>query len=208
MWSRMLLLLLLALVAQPAFSQAVEGGTVRHGAWPAWIDAESAPDEASAYELLPFLDDLTLDYSYYRLSDGEPRLELVLEWTEGNRGVRDGRIVARRQMPDDVILDELDLVATIVVEDTEVGELVMAYTALALGASPDTRWHVASPEHWATLFPNLSEETIALLFDRGFTLEDLRIEHIAFAVADPRQPPIRLPPGPPPLAQEAVGPVP
>ncbi|MEM1095367.1 MAG: hypothetical protein AAGJ10_12265 [Bacteroidota bacterium] len=201
----MVLLLLLALVARPAFSQAVEGGTVRHGAWPAWMDTESASDEALGYELLPFLDDLTLDYSYYRLSDGEPRLELVLAWAEGNRGVRDGHIVARKQMPDDVTLDELDLVATIVVEDTAVGELVMAYTALALGPAPDTRWHVASPEHWATLFPNLSAETIALLFERGFTLERLRVEHIAFAVADPGERPIRVYPGRPPIAEEAVG---
>ncbi|MEM6645417.1 MAG: hypothetical protein AAF730_04115 [Bacteroidota bacterium] len=205
MWNRMGLLVLLLWAVQPAFSQDVDGGTVRHGAWPAWIDTASASDEAEAYALLPFLDDLTLEYRYYHLSDGEPRLELVLAWVAGNRGVRDGQIVAQRQLPDGVILNDLDLAATIVVDDTEVGDLVLDYTALALGPAPETRWHVALPEHWATLFPALSDEAIALLFERGFTLENLRIAHIAFAVADPSERPVRVYPGRPPIAEEAIG---
>ncbi|GAB5517976.1 MAG: hypothetical protein RhofKO_02270 [Rhodothermales bacterium] len=199
------MLVLVAWAVQPAWSQAVDGGTVTHGPWPAWADTDAAKDEAEAYDLLPFLDGLTLDYSYYHLADGEPRLEVVLEWTDGSRGVRDGRIVSHRKMPNDVILSELALASTIMVDDTEVGELVLDYTALALGPAPETRWHVASPEHWATLFPSLSDDTIALLFERGFTLEALRIEHIAFAVADPSERPIRVYPGRPPVAEEVIG---
>lgn len=181
-----LLLLLSALLAPGSAAQRTSAaeGLVHLTDWPASSEAARAYIEREAFEVLPFLDTLTLGYRYGALTTGEargPRFTAALEWTPGARGIYDGREVDAEALPSDVEMTALVLRARVYASGRPVAHAVVAVDSMQLAAAPDVYAFNVDTLTWATVFEGASAEEARALFEAGFELRELEIVRVAFA---------------------------
>ena len=177
----LLLLLTVLLVPGSAAQQRLAAeGIARLTDWPASSETARAELDEQAFEVLPFLDTLTLGYRYIAAERG-PRLETALEWTPGRRGIYDGKEVDYKRLPADVEMTALVLGAQVHVGGRPVANAVIAIDSLALAASPATYTVTVDTLAWETVFESASAAEARAYFEAGFELRNLEIVSVAFA---------------------------
>ena len=150
-----------------------------------WPDESGAPVlERYPFDLLPFIDVLKLDYTY-RVEDGLPVMAFSVAWTPGQYGILNQKKVRYERLPDDVRIDALTLQADVMVDGEWKTNLIVSVDSLLLPPEPERFSFDASALNWETLFTDAAAEEARDYFVQGFTLENLQIDHIAFATFEP-----------------------
>lgn len=182
-WQLLLGLVAVLLAPRIAFAQDGPSGTAVLHAWPQAVQA-APPDTTFPFALLPFIERLTLDYAYGE-AGGQPTMEFTLAWTPGDFGVLDGRRVSADDLPEDVRIERLTLRAGVIAAGRRQADVLIEADSLMLPPTPERLTLGAEALAWETLFTDLSADEARALFDQGFYLDNLEIEHIAFAVFEP-----------------------
>ena len=172
----------LCVVAQPASAQEVRpSGTVTLTDWPDTLAA--APDDAfetSDYQLLPRLDALTMEYRYAGASDGVD-LSFVLSWAPGAEGRYDGQVLPYDQLPPDIRLVQVELIADVVVDGRDVADMMVAVDSMALPAHPSVYAFEVSDLAYDAVFLDTPADSARQYAAAGFTLRNLAVNRIAFS---------------------------
>lgn len=150
-----------------------------------WPDESGAPIlERYPFDLLPFIDVLTLGYSY-RVDKGLPVMAFSVAWTPGQYGILNQKKVRYERLPDDVRIDALTLQAEVIVDGEWKTNLIVSVDSLLLPPEPQRFSFDAGALDWETIFSDATAEEARDYFAQGFTLENLQIDHIAFATFEP-----------------------
>ncbi len=181
---RLLACLALAALALPAGAQPVTTTADLYD-WPLSVhDAPPPPDHWRPYDVLPFIRRLTLTLEATDAGEA-PRLAARLSWQMGSEGIKKGRRVPARQMPDGVALVAFVLRADVVQNGARVAGFTLAVdsTRLASGQMLD----IAPAATWAVLFDGVDADAARRIVGEGFTIENLQLVRAAFGVYDGRQ---------------------
>ena len=183
-------------IAQPA-----DSGVVALTEWPAAAQEPYEHGRAYPFDLLPFIDSLSVDYRY-GVADDRPRMHFVLSWLPGTEGILNRERVSYDRLPGDIRIERLHLHADVLVDGRAATELQVRVDSLMLPPRPASYAFTADSLDWATLFSETPADSARRYFEEGFRLANLRIDHIAFAVFEPRPQPRsgdgeRRPPPPP-----------
>lgn len=146
-----------------------------------WPASASSPDQLRRYEVLPYLDTLTVGYRYETHGDA-PGLSLALEWTPGAYGLLRGRRVAYEQLPDDLRLVALTIRADVYTGGRRVAEWIVSVDSMMLGPRPDFARVDLDGLAWASVFVDTDAAGARTLFDEGFELRNPEVLEAAFAV--------------------------
>jgi hypothetical protein len=177
-----LLVVALGLMVQPVQAQeASPSGTVTLAAWPDTLAA--APDEAfetSDYQLLPRLDALTMEYRYAGTPDGID-LSFVLSWTPGAEGRYGKQVLPYDQLPPDIRMVSVELLADVIVEGRDVADMVVAVDSMALPSHPSVYAFEVRDLAYDAVFLDTPADSARQYVAEGFELRNLAVNRIAFA---------------------------
>ena len=143
-------------------------GTAERTNWP---DKSLLESDDSAYNLLPFIETLRVRYQFGETSRREgPSADLRVSWSVGEGGILDGRRVRRDELPDGMLIDDLDLVLPVMVDGRQVAEFNVSLAGIGLGPEPaETRLEVAEIP-WDSTFVGQTEAQTREIFEAGFEL--------------------------------------
>lgn len=148
-----------------------------------WPDKSLLESDDSAYNLLPFIESLRVRYQFGEIQRREgPSADLRVSWRVGEGGILDGVRVGRDELPEGMLIDDLDLVLPVMVDGRQVAEFNVSLAGIGLGPEPaETRLEVAEIP-WDSTFVGQTEGQARALFDSGFELGPPRIVRIVFVV--------------------------
>ncbi len=177
-----LLVVALGLMAQPVRAQeARPSGTVALADWPDTLVA--APDDAfetSDYQLLPRLNALTMEYRYAGTPDGVD-LSFVLSWSPGVQGRYDGQVLPYDQLPPDIRMVSVELLADVIVEGRDVADMIVAVDSMALPSHPSVYAFEVSDLAYDAVFLDTPADSARQYVAEGFELRNLAVNRVAFA---------------------------
>ncbi len=162
-------------------------GVVRLVDWPRSLleAAEAVPGEDDVRDrlyrarLLPFIDTLSLGYSY-AIEDEQPLMSFAIDWGRGAFGILGGRRVHAGLLPGDVRMTSIELVASVHVDGRPVTRLFIVVDSMALAPRPDVYPFEVFGMPWEALFEDTPADSARAYFEKGFTLRDLEIVSIRF----------------------------
>jgi hypothetical protein len=157
------------------------GGTVTLTDWPDTLAA--APDDAfetADYQLLPRIDALTLEYRYRGASDGVD-LSFVLNWAPGTEGRYQGQVLPYDQLPFDLRMVAVELLADVIVDGRDVADMMVAVDSMALPAHPSVYAFEVSDLSYDAVFLDTPADSAQQYVAEGFELRNLTVNRIAFA---------------------------
>ena len=163
-------------------------GTVTLTDWPDTL--ATAPDEAfetSEYQLLPRLDALTMEYRYRGTTDGID-LSFVLSWAPGTEGRYNGEVLPYDQLPSDIRMVSVELLADVIVDGRDVADMIVAVDSMALPAHPSVYAFEVEGLAYDAVFLDTPADSARQYVDAGFALRNLTVNRIAFASFDDRPP--------------------
>lgn len=181
-WWRVALVLLWMPVAAAAQDEAQPRGedTAVLAGWPDSLAAAAQDFEEDAYQLLPRIDTLALDYRYAAASDGA-QMSFVLAWRPGAEGLYEGRVQPYEALPPDVRMASVELLADVVVDGRDVAEMIVAVDSMALPPHPSVYAFEVDSLDYGAVFLDTPADTAQRYFEEGFALRNLRVHRIAFA---------------------------
>lgn len=177
------LIVLLALIAVPAIAQEPaprRSGTVVLTDWPDTLAAAADDFESKAYQLLPRIEALTMEYRY----EGDPRgadLSFVLNWIPGAEGLYDGRVQPYNQLPADIRMVAVELIADVVVDGRDVADMMVAVDSMALPSHPSVYAFEIADLAYDAIFLDTPADSARRYVEQGFTLRDLTVNQVAFS---------------------------
>jgi hypothetical protein len=180
---RVVLIVLLALIALPAVAQEPaprRSGTMMLADWPDTLAATADDFESGAYQLLPRIEALTVEYRY----EGDPRgvdLSFVLTWAPGAEGLYDGRVQPYDQLPADIRMVAVELLADVVVDGRDVADMIVAVDSMALPSHPSVYAFEVADLSYDAIFLDTPADSARRYVEQGFTLRDLTVNQVAFS---------------------------
>lgn len=180
------LLGMVTFVDATAQENAATEGVVRVVNWPEsrppLEDGRAVPRlDYADYDLLPFLDSLRIAYRFEE-EGGRPNVFLTLEWFPGRRGVLNGRVVRASLLPDDIRIESIDLLASVIADGRVAASFYVPLDTIDLASSPSMTTVEIRGVSWNSLFTDVDESARDQLRGLEFTLEAPRILRIVFAV--------------------------
>jgi len=178
----LVLVAVLWLGVRPATAQeARPSGTVTLTNWPDTLSAAAdAAFETSDYQLLPRLDALTMEYRYAGSRDGTD-LSFVLSWAPGEDGQYDGQVLPYDQLPPDIRMVSVELLADVMVDGRDVADMIVAVDSMALPAHPSVYAFEVSDLAYDAIFLDTPADSARRYVAEGFELRNLTVNRIAFA---------------------------
>ncbi len=178
----LVLVAVLCMVVRPATAQeARPSGTVTLTNWPDTLSATAdAAFETSDYQLLPRLDALTMEYRYAG-SPGGIDLSFVLSWAPGEDGQYDGQVLPYDQLPPDLRMVSVELLADVIVDGRDVADMIVAVDSMALPAHPSVYAFEVSDLSYQAVFLDTPADSARRYVAEGFDLRNLTVNRIAFA---------------------------
>lgn len=174
----------LLLLAMPATAQEDApprpAGTVTLTNWPDTLAAAADDFAADAYQLLPRVEALSVEYRYA----GTPRgvdLSFVLSWMPGAEGLYDGQVQPYDQLPADLRMVEVELLADVFVAGRDVADMMIAVDSMALPSHPSVYAFEVSELAYDAVFLDTPADSARQYVEQGFTLRNLAVNRIAFA---------------------------
>jgi hypothetical protein len=201
-----LLLAVLLLGATACFAQKTppRKGALRLTDWPrALLDEGRTLEPFTDLDVLPFLDTLTLEYTY-GVADERPVMTFALAWTPGDEGILDGVRVPYDALPAGARLTALDVRAGVFVRGERVTELIISVDGMALSPAPYVYPFEGVDLTWETLFADGDAETARRYFREGFELRNMEVLRIAFAASDAGERDVTVTPRPRPPARTTI----
>jgi len=181
----------LLLLTMPATAQedapARPAGTVTLTDWPDTLAAAADDFAADAYQLLPQVEALSVEYRYA----GTPRgvdLSFVLSWAPGDEGLYEGRVQPVDQLPPDLRMVEVELLADVIVAGRDVADMMIAVDSMALPSHPSVYAFEVAELAYDAVFLDTPADSARQYVEEGFTLRNLAVNRIAFASFADRPP--------------------
>lgn len=171
--------------ADSAAQEASSGsGVVQLRDWPHALRQNEAANDTEdllyPYDLLPFIDTLSLDYAYF-VEGQQPVMQYALTWSPGSYGILDNEKVLFEELPGNIHIVAVELQTQIYVEDRPVTTLRIVIDSLMLASAPEHYAFTWEDRSWNSIFVDTPEETARTLFATGFSMRDLEIKRMAFA---------------------------
>ncbi|NBB87675.1 MAG: hypothetical protein GVY12_15820, partial [Bacteroidetes bacterium] len=95
-------------LAQSPPSAMPDSGAVALTDWPAAAQEPVEPGREYPFELLPFIDALSVDYRYGVVGD-QPQMRFTLSWLPGTEGILERERVSYDRLPEDIRIERLHL---------------------------------------------------------------------------------------------------
>lgn len=159
--------------------------------WPEKSPALASNNEPSkldvrSFELLPFIDSLSVEYRFSVGSSAElASMHLAIEWTGAEEGIYEGRRVRRGDMPAGIVIHTIDILMQVLIEDESVAEFFLPLDTIALGRSPSVVFVDITDVSWDRIFVDTDAEMAKRIFDDGFRLSEPKIVRAIFALKAP-----------------------
>lgn len=141
-----------------------------------------AAEQYGSLDLLPAVDSLVLDYAWDGTS-GMPVIRFDLAWYRGFGGIVDGEPAGPESLPDGILLEAIDLQASVVSDGGTIGYLQVRLDGMAL--LPDTAAYAfeTAGVGWSGLFADVDSVAAMAAFRSGFRLENLDVLRVTFVEA-------------------------
>lgn len=162
-------------------------GTVTLTDWPDTLAAAAEDFESGAYQLLPKIEALSVEYRY----EGTPRgvdMSFVLSWAPGEEGLYEGRVQPYDQLPPDLRMVAVEVLADVVVDGRDVADMMIAVDSMALPSHPSVYAFEVAELAYDAVFLDTPVDSARQYVEHGFTLRDLAVNQIAFASFADRPP--------------------
>jgi len=162
------------------------GGTAVMTSWPRSLPQLLRDMGRSAPYLLPRIDSLALEYRYAS-NDSTSRWSFVLGWKPNHRVLYEGEILPLEEAPSDIRMVNIELRADVLVDGTQVGEMIVGVDSMQLQPLPSIYSFEVTVGH-QRLFLDASSEQARRALAAGITLDSLVVERMGFISASEPSP--------------------
>lgn len=138
------------------------------------------------YDLLPFIDTLSVHYDFSIDESDSSRIRgyFEIEWTPGEGGIVLGNRVSTRQLPTGIAIESIDIAMQVLVSGEPMARFVLpvtfSHSNKPLGPSPDLAIIDALDLGWESIFSGVQAAAAKQIFENGFELADPRIARVTF----------------------------
>lgn len=139
--------------------------------------------ETSKFDILPFVDSLSLAYRY-QVTEDRPELSIVMEWSAGTEVIYNGERMKMSELDGTPAIVGLDLTADVLSGGRFVAGFSLAVDSMIVEPSPDVI-RIDLPElSWENVFVDTPASQAQEIFENGFELANPAIVSAGFALFD------------------------